>query len=477
MISNQDRFYQERSSHWDKVAKKLEKWHGWSGYYQKRVSQIYQFNIPPDQEVLEIGCGSGNLIASLKPSYGLGLDISKKMVSRAQILHPEINFQQSTVVGNDLTHKFDFIVLSDIINDLWDVQEMFESIHKLLKPDGRIILNFYSRLWEFPLKAATALNVAKPTLLQNWLTLEDTSNLLNLSGFEVIRHWEEILLPLPFPILTAFCNKFLVRIWPFQYLAMTHFMVARLKRVLNPLSQKRYTTSIIIPARNEEGNIRQAFERIQMIGKATEIIFVEGKSSDNTAAEIDKQIQAHPQQKAVHLKQSGNGKGDAVRLGFSKAKGDVLMILDADLTMPPENLPRFYDALVSGAGDFINGVRLVYPMEKQAMQFLNLLGNKAFTLIFSFLIGQPIKDTLCGTKVLWRNDYQKIAKNRQYFGNFDPFGDYDLIFGAAKLNLKIVDMPIRYRERIYGTTNIQRWKHGWLLFRMVLFAARRLKFI
>lgn len=477
MISSQDQFYQERRSHWDKVAKKLEKWHGWSGYYQKRVSQIYQFNIPPGQEVLEIGCGSGNLIASLKPSYGLGLDISEKMVSRAQILHPEINFQQSPMVGNDLFHKFDFIVLSEIINDLWDVQEMFESIHKLLKPDGRIILNFYSRLWEFPLKAATALNVAKPTLLQNWLTREDTSNLLNLSGFEVIRHWEEILLPLPIPILADFCNKFLVRIWPFQYLAMTHFIVARLKRVLNPLSQKRYTTSIIIPARNEEGNIRQTFERIQLIGKATEIIFVEGKSSDNTAAEIDKQIQAHPQQKAVHLKQSGEGKGDAVRLGFSKAKGDVLMILDADLTMPPENLPRFYDALVSGAGDFINGVRLVYPMEKQAMQFLNLLGNKAFTLIFSFLIGQPIKDTLCGTKVLWRSDYQKIAKNRQYFGNFDPFGDYDLIFGAAKLNLKIVDMPIRYRERIYGTTNIKRWKHGWLLFRMVLFAARRLKFI
>jgi glycosyltransferase involved in cell wall biosynthesis len=243
------------------------------------------------------------------------------------------------------------------------------------------------------------------------------------------------------------------------------------------LFKKRYSASIIIPARNEEGNIGQAFTRIPKFGKSTEIIFVEGNSTDNTAAEIDKQILAHPQQKAVHLKQSGKGKGDAVRLGFSAAKGDVLMILDADLTMPPEDLPRFYDALVSGAGDFINGVRLVYPMEKQAMQFLNLLGNKAFTLIFSFLIGQPIKDTLCGTKVLWKRDYQKIANNRQYFGNFDPFGDYDLIFGAAKLNLKIVDLPIRYRERTYGTTNIQRWKHGWLLLRMVLFAARRLKFI
>ena len=477
MSTSQESFYQERSSHWDKVAKKLEHWRGWSGYYQKRISQIYLFNIPPGQEVLELGCGSGNLLASLKPSYGLGLDISEKMILRAQTLHPELNFQHSSVIAEKIDRKFDFIVLSDTINDLWDVQEMFEALHPLLKPDGRLILNFYSRLWEFPLKIATFLNIAKPTLLQNWLTYEDTSNLLNLAEFELVRHWEEVLLPLPIPLLAAFINKFLVRFWPFRFLAMTHFIVARLKHASQPEAQSQFSASVIIPARNEAGNIKQAFERMPKFGKSIEIIFVEGNSTDNTAAEIDKQIKAHPHQKAIHLKQTGTGKGDAVRLGFSKAKGDVLMILDADLTMPPENLPRFFDALVSGTGDFINGVRLVYPMEKQAMRFLNFLGNKAFTLIFSFLIGQPIKDTLCGTKVLWRNDYQKIADNRQYFGDFDPFGDYDLIFGAAKLNLKIVDMPIRYRERTYGTTNIQRWKHGWLLLRMVFFAARRLKFI
>lgn len=475
-ISN-NQFNQERSSHWDKVAKKLEKWNGWGGYYQKRISQIYQFNIPIGQEVLEIGCGSGNLLASLKPAYGLGLDISEKMVARAQKLHPELNFRQTIAIDDDIRRQFDFIVLSDTINDMWDVQEMFDAIHKLLKPNGRLVLNFYSRLWEFPLKVATALNIAKPTLLQNWLTLEDTSNLLNLAGFEVVRHWEEVLLPLPIPLLAAFCNKFLVRFWPFRYLAMTHFMVARLKHAVDPSIQKRYSTSIIVPARNEAGNISQVFDRMPGFGKTTEIIFVEGGSSDNTDDEINRQIKAHPQQKAIYLKQTGKGKGDAVRLGFSKAKGDVLMILDADLTMPPENLPRFYDALVNSIGDFINGVRLVYPMEKQAMQFFNLLGNKAFTLIFTYLIGQPIKDTLCGTKALWKKDYERIAENRQYFGDFDPFGDFDLIFGAAKLNLKIVDMPIRYRERTYGTTNIQRWKHGWLLLRMVLFAARRLKFI
>jgi len=166
-----------------------------------------------------------------------------------------------------------------------------------------------------------------------------------------------------------------------------------------------------------------------------------------------------------------------VRLGFAKATGGVLMILDADLTVPPEDLPRFYEALATGKGDMINGVRLVYPMEREAMRFFNLLANKGFSLVFWWLLGQPVKDTLCGTKVMSRADYERIAANRAYFGDFDPFGDFDLLFGAARLGMKIMDLPIRYRERTYGTTNIQRWRHGWLLLKMTLVAARRLKFV
>jgi glycosyltransferase involved in cell wall biosynthesis len=234
---------------------------------------------------------------------------------------------------------------------------------------------------------------------------------------------------------------------------------------------------VIIPARNEAGNIPAIFARTPQMGEGTELVLVEGHSRDKTYAAIEATVAEHPERSCQLLRQTGIGKGDAVRLGFSRARGDVLMILDADLTVPPEDLPRFYEALVSGKGEFINGVRLVYPMEGQAMRFLNLLGNKFFSLAFSWLLGQSIKDTLCGTKVLWKKDYEAITNNRAYFGNFDPFGDFDLIFGAAKLNLKITDLPIRYRERTYGTTNIQRWKHGWLLLKMVLFAARRLKFV
>jgi glycosyltransferase involved in cell wall biosynthesis len=235
--------------------------------------------------------------------------------------------------------------------------------------------------------------------------------------------------------------------------------------------------SIIVPARNEAGNIAQIFDRTPKMGQGTELVFVEGHSRDDTYAVIAQQITAHPECRCQLLRQTGVGKGDAVQLGFANASGEILMILDADLTVPPEDLPRFYEALWAGKGEFVNGVRLVYPLEKQAMRFLNLVGNKFFSLAFAWLLGQPIKDTLCGTKVLWKADYELIVANRAYFGDFDPFGDFDLLFGAAKLGLKIVDIPVRYRERTYGTTNIQRWKHGWLLLRLVLFAAGRIKFI
>jgi glycosyltransferase involved in cell wall biosynthesis len=277
------------------------------------------------------------------------------------------------------------------------------------------------------------------------------------------------------PPLDRLANRYLARVWPFNLAAMTNLAVARPQP--RPSAAKEPRVSVIVPARNEAGNIKAIFDRTPDMGGGTELVFVEGHSRDDTYASIEREIARHPGQPAQLLRQTGRGKGDAVRLGFAQARGDVLMILDADLTVAPEDLPRFLNALQSGKGELINGVRLVYPMEKQAMRFFNLLGNKFFSLAFSWLLGQSIKDTLCGTKVLWATDYQRIAEQRAYFGDFDPFGDFDLLFGAAKLNLKIVDLPIRYRERTYGETNIQRWRHGLLLLRMVLFAARRIKFV
>ena len=470
------KYQKERRTHFDQLAEKLESWGGLGGYYRRRIQSIYQFLIPPGMRILEVGCGRGNLIASLKPAYGLGIDLSSKMVKAAQESHPELHFIPMDVHSMSLNETFDFIILSDTINDLWDVELAFKQLFKLTKPSTRVILNYFNRIWELPLDIAKVINAATPTLEQNWLSVQDANNLLNLADFEVIRNWVEVLCPLPIPLVAPLCNRYLTRIKPFSALSMTCFTLAR----PNPArfeQKKQYFVSVMIPVRNEAGNIASIFSRTPKMGKGTELIFVEGHSKDNTFAEIEKQIHNHPQRKALLISQTGIGKGDAVHTGFANASGDVLMIMDADLTVTPEDLPRFYEALATGKGELINGVRLIYPMEKRAMRFFNLIGNKLFSMIFSYLLGQPIKDTLCGTKVLWKEDYEKIAANRAYFGDFDPFGDYDLIFGSAKLNLKIVDMPIRYRERKYGTTNIQRWKHGWLLLRMVIIAAKKLKFI
>ncbi|MGD0021119.1 MAG: glycosyltransferase [Smithellaceae bacterium] len=464
-----------RISHWDKVAEKRNILN-LSAYYHKRLQTVMQFIVPPRQKVLEIGCGRGDLLASLQPSYGLGVDFSSKMLSQAKTSYPNLQFIEADAHELNINTEFDFVILSDLLNDLWDVQTVLQRITSFTSPRSRIIINSYSRLWELPLSIARKLRLGKPNLYQNWLTLEDIAGLLSLANFEIVRHWEEIIWPVRTPVIDYLFNRFVVKLWPFQWLALSHTIVAK-PGAANLHTQDTPKVSVVIPARNESGNIEQIFERVPEMGAGTELIFVEGNSTDDTFGTIQKAIEDNPQKLAKLFRQKGQGKGDAVRLGFKQAAGDILMILDADLTVPPEDLPRFYDVIAQGKAEFLNAVRLVYPMEKEAMRFLNFFGNKFFSLVFSWLLGQPIKDTLCGTKVLWKKDYERIAANRSYFGDFDPFGDFDLLFGAAKLNLKIVEVPIRYRERTYGKTNISRWSHGWLLLKMVFFALRRIKFV
>ncbi|MFA5411329.1 MAG: glycosyltransferase [Candidatus Omnitrophota bacterium] len=469
-------FKQERIARWDMLGRNLDRRKSLSGYYHRRLSDIYRFIVAPNQRVLEVGCGRGDLLSALKPSVGVGIDFSEEMIVRARRRHPELRFIQADAHEFDIDGKFDVIILSDLVNDLWDVQNVFEKLRLVSAPGARIICNFYSNVWMNPLWLAQKLKVAQPLLPQNWLTREDVLNLFYLTEFEVIRCWSEILCPLPIPIVKTLANRFLVKFWPFNLMALTNFMVAR-PRPQGKIAVEEPAVSVIIPVRNEAGNIPRIFERMPKIGKNTELIFVEGHSTDNSFEVIRKCIADYPGWRCKLLKQTGSGKGDAVRLGFRNASGEILMILDADLTVAAEDLGRFYECLCNGKADFVNGVRLVYPRQKKAMRFLNLLANKFFGIVFSWLIGQHVKDTLCGTKALWRKDYSRISENRKYFGDFDPFGDYDLIFGAAKLNLKIVDMPVRYHERKYGRTNIQRWRHGLLLLRMIFFSARKIKFV
>ena len=426
--------------------------------------------------MLEIGCGSGDLLSALRPSYGLGVDFCPSVIESAEEKYPELCFVclDAHDIG-ELNQKFDYIILSDLINDVYDIEEIFRQISILCQPDTRVLINYHSHLWADILKFAQRLRLANRQLQQNWVTELDLENLLNLTGFQVVRNSTEIVLPAKVPIITDFINKTMPKIWPFKHLALTRFAVAR---YIDQHSRPAFNgVSIVVPARNEQGHIERLVQEVPALGDNTELIFVEGGSSDDTYVEIEKHLAARDDIQMSLYRQTGKGKADAVRLGFEKARYDILMILDADISVLPEDIKRFYRALVSGKGEFINGVRLVYPMQDQAMRFLNRLGNKFFSYGFQFTLGQPIKDTLCGTKVISRSNYKKISENRHYFGDFDPYGDFDLIFGAAKLNLKIIDIPIRYQARTYGATNINRWSGGILLLKMLIRGLAKLKFI
>jgi hypothetical protein len=406
----------------------------------------------------------------------VGVDLSPRTLELARAKYPGLDFLTGDAEELPLSETFDYVILSDLIGYLGDVQRAFEELQKVCHPRTRVVITYYNYLWEPVLRLGESLGMKRPQPEQNWLTLEDIQNLLSLANFQTIKKGYKLLLPVRIPLLSPFFNRILSNLPVLRKLSLVELIVARPAPA--PVPEDSLSCSVIIPARNERGNIEAAVARTPKIGCRTELIFVEGNSSDGTAEEIERVIATNPG-KEIRLIRQGNGvgKGDAVRKGFAAATGDVLMILDADLTVPPDDLPKFLSALASGRGEFINGSRLVYPMEKQAMRFLNTLGNKFFSLAFTWLLDQPFKDTLCGTKALYRSDYERIAAGRNYFGEFDPFGDFDLIFGAAKLDLKIVEVPIRYRERTYGTTQISRFRHGWLLLRMCAFALRRIKFV
>ena len=468
-----ERYQQERIQYWDDFAASYGRWERARHTYQARLTEIYGFLIPAGARVLEVGCGTGDLLAAVQPSRGVGVDFSPRMIDLARDRHRDLEFHCRDAHAFELGETFDHIILSDLVNDLWDVQAVLASVVRHCHANSRVIVNAYSRLWEGPRHLAEAIGMAKPLLPQNWLTADDIASLMTLAGLEPIRSMQEIACPVGPRAVAAVFNRFVVKVAPFRHLGVTNVLIARPR----PVEREPVKVSVIVPARNEAGNIPAIFTRTPQMGLGTELVFVEGGSSDDTYAAIEREIRAHPEMDARLYRQSGRGKGDAVRKGFAEATGQLLMILDADLTVPPEDLPRFYAAWQSGLADFVNGVRLVYPMEDRAMRPLNFLGNKFFSLAFTWLLGQSVKDTLCGTKVLAKPQYEMIAANRAWFGELDPYGDFDLLFGAAKYTLRILDLPVRYRERTYGETNIRRWSGGQLLLRMVLRAVTKLKFV
>lgn len=452
-----------------------------SSYYWNEITDYINYFSHEDSSVLEVGCGSGDLLAKIKGSKKTGIDFSEEYINWAKEQHKDKNIEFLLMDANELKldHKYDLIILSNLIGFVDDIQNVLEQVKTCCHPNTKVIVQYYNSLWEPVIKFAELIGLKTKTPTQNWLSTRDINNLLYISGFDVYRNSKRLIFPFFFPLISFILNKYLAKFPFFRFFSFNIYSFAK------PLSENtqsayndKYSTTVVIPARNESGNIENAILRLPKFGKHVEIIFIEGNSTDDTWQKIQEIQKKYAATHDIKIgQQKGKGKADAVREGYKIASGDILMILDADLTVPPEDIPKFYDAIASGKGDFINGTRLVYPMDKEAMRFLNYLGNHFFSWAFTWLLEQRFKDTLCGTKVMFRTDYLKLIKNRKYFGEFDPFGDFDLLFGAHKLNLKIVEVPIRYRERTYGSTNISRFKHGLILLRMCAFASRKCKFI
>jgi SAM-dependent methyltransferase len=454
----------------------LLRWRKRNKYYYKWLDRIYKFVVRPNSRVLHVGCECGDLLAAVKPSYGVGIDKDPEAIELARKRFPHLKFQIADPHKLKLEEKFDYVLICNSLGRWHDIQQVLECVHPLTTEDTRIVITYYNYLWEWILRLGSLVRIRRPQPYQNWLPPADIANLLNLTNYDVIRADSFLLLPKRIPPLTILCNYFLSLLPGIRYFNLINLLVARPAPAAQP--EQNLSVSVIVPCRNERGNVKAVIDRVPQMGRETEIIFVDGNSTDGTPEEIESRIREHPRHSIRLIPQGdGVGKGDAVRKGFAAARSDVLVIQDADLTAPPEDLPKFFKALCDGKGEFINGSRLVYPMEKQAMRFLNHLGNKFFGSLFSWLLGQRFRDTLCGTKMIHRKNYELIAANRSYFGDFDPFGDFDLIFGAVKQNLKVIEVPVTYRARTYGTTNISRFKHGWLLLMMSWIAFKKIKWL
>src|ERR1700687_4445534 len=465
--------------HVEASLEEQDRWREFNAAYHDDDRKFMQVLIPHGKRVLELGCGRGDLLAALKPSYGVGIDFGAETIAKANARHPDLYFvlgdveDPATLAG--IEGPFDYIVIADTIGMFEDIDGTLRLVHHLCAPSTRIVISYYSHLWEPVLKLAELLHLRAKQPKINYIATADFLNLMDLADLEVISQEQRQLLPRRWLGLGPFINRFIAP-WPgIRQLCLRTYLVGRPVR---QFPDRKFSVSIIIPCRNEKGNIESAILRMPKFATHQEVLFVEGNSSDGTFAECERVRDAYRDRWDIKvLKQDGKGKGDAVRKGFAAATGDVLMILDADLTMPPEALPKYHAVIETGRAEFVNGTRLVYPMEHEAMRPLNFIANRCFAYLFSYLVNTRLTDTLCGTKVLLRKDYEVLARERAYFGNFDPFGDFDLIFGAAKQNLKIIETPVHYKARTFGDTQVSQFRDGWLLLKMVWFAYRKLKAI
>ena len=437
--------------HFDLLAKDYDGWKKKNTYYYNGIKSFLKKSVRPGAKVLEIGTATGEILAAAEPSLGVGIDISPEMIKVAKQKYPQHNFFAAAIEEFSYAEKFDYIIMADLIDHVYDIIGLLENAHRFCHAQTKIIITAINPWWEPLLSFMEKIGAKMPEGPHNFLEHRNLSKFIETIDFAINQTGYLLLFPKYLPLFSWFANSVGVRIWGINKFSFVHYMILR------PLPKNEtdlgFGCSVVIPCYNEEGNIEEAVRRTPKMGKYTEIIVVNDGSTDKTADKV-RVLQAEFSNLCLIDYSPNRGKGYAVKEGFNAATQEVMMILDADMSVMPEELPYFFNILNKGLCDFVNGTRLVYPMQDQAMKFLNLLGNKGFSLIMTFIAGQHLTDTLCGTKAMYKKDYRYIKLG------VDKWGDFDLLFGAAKLGHKIMEIPVHYTRRRSGESKMHAFRHG-----------------
>lgn len=451
----------------------LDRWRSRNRFYHERKAEYLRFIIPEGESVLLIGCEDGALLEALRPSRGLGVDHRPEFIALARKRTPQFVYALSSDLDWSVRRTFEYIVLNDVACEIEDLFVFLQRVARHCTPTSRVVVVQHNYLWRPLFRLAAWLGLKRPEARQNWLSAGDLRVFLDGAGFETIEVRSKLFCPARLLGLGSAIN-WVAGMLPFVHrLASAELLVARRRDSARTLPRK--SASIVLTTRDERGNIEPLVRAIPRVGTATEIIFVEGHSRDGTRAEIERVIDNHPAKKIRLVIQDGEGQGNAIRKGFSEAEGDVIILLEADQTTAPADVIKAFDIIASGRADYVNGSRFIYPRDKGAMPLFNAIGNWLFAAWFTWFLGQRTSDVLCGLKAIDRRQFQRLEKNWGFLGLFDPFGDFELIFGAARLGLKISEVPTRYGRRSYGRPKTKVFRHGMMLLRMASRATRVFK--
>lgn len=437
-------------------------------YYDDRVRWLRAI-VPAHASVIDLGCGIGSVLSRLPNQEKVGVDLSPAMIDIARQRDVTSTYVTDNVEELTARGTYDYVLLLDTIHYLSDVGSALRSIrNQLCHERTRIVITHYNFLWAPVFLLGQFLGWKTKFPEQNWLSRSAILNLLHIEGFEAVQVGERVICPLSIPFVEPLCNRILASLPILRALCLVRVIVAR------PVWPERheYTVTVLSAVRNEKGNIQRIVESMPAMGRSTELLFVEGHSTDGTWEEIQRVLASYSGVLRIRaLKQDGVGKANALHSGAAASSGEMIVVYDGDYTVDPQELPQLYEVLADGRCEFVNASRLVYPMQQGAMRLLNLFGNALFSMMFSWLFQQKLVDTLSPVKAFFRRDYRRMDTR------FDPFGDFDFFLGAARQQLLMREVPVHYLSRVYGTTKLRPFHHGWILLRLWWRGAKMLRWV